>query len=85
MVDRMANGGAAFALALLAQAAVALADALAVQHAGIAALALDHIGPLREHRQARASGLQARLEGGELHYLAGTRAATSCSSRPGLP
>ena len=82
----MADGGATFALALLAEAAVARSDALTVQHAGIAALALDHDAWTRgQGGDARCGRLQSRLQGGQLHSFAGTSAATSCSSRPGLP
>jgi hypothetical protein len=58
MVDRMADGCAALPLALLTQAAVTCADALPIQHAGIATLALDHYTRARgQSRNARRSRL----------------------------
>ena len=84
MINGVADRDSALSLAFLAKAAVACADALTIQHAGIAALALDHdTRACGQGGDARRGRLQSGLEGGQLHLMAGTSSANSSSSRPG--
>lgn len=73
VVDLLADRYATHALALLAQVAVALPDALAISDACAAPLALDR-GRWHGFQPGRAQRLEARLEGAKLHDLATTDA-----------